>query len=137
MISAATVRMTTCRKVKPNKIESLRSTFAGTRARIGASASRRAIGAHPLLSGRVRPGGDGRVLEWGGGGPGGGCGGGLGGRGGGNGAGGSPAGGDGTRRGRLRRAAERGGGGRPRRCGEGRVGGRGVAEARRAGGGRD
>src|SRR5256885_2365802 len=49
MISAATVRMTTCRKVKPNKIESLRSTSAGTRARIGASRSRRPISDHPFL----------------------------------------------------------------------------------------
>src|SRR6266540_4094116 len=59
MISPATVRMTTCRNVKPNKIESLRSTFAGTRARIGASVSRRAISPHPFPSGRVRRGGDG------------------------------------------------------------------------------
>src|SRR6266508_4586591 len=59
MIRAATVRMTTCRNVKPNKIESWRSTFAGTRARIGASVSRRTIGDHPFRSGRVRRGGDG------------------------------------------------------------------------------
>src|SRR6266508_2776933 len=59
MISPATVRMTTCRNVKPNKIESLRSTFAGTRARIGASVSRRAISDHPFRSGRVRRGGGG------------------------------------------------------------------------------
>src|SRR6266511_1803821 len=59
MINPATVRMMTCRKVKPNKIESLRSTFAGTRARIGASVSRRAISPHPFPSGRVRRGGDG------------------------------------------------------------------------------
>src|SRR5437773_8433275 len=59
MISPATVRITTCRNVKPNKIESLRSTFAGTRARIGASLSRRAISSHPFPSGRVRRGGDG------------------------------------------------------------------------------
>src|SRR5436309_11521311 len=59
MIRAATVRMTTCRNVKPNKIESWRSTFAGTRARIGASVSRRAIGDHPFRSGRGRRGGDG------------------------------------------------------------------------------
>src|SRR5437762_2620414 len=59
MIRPATVRMTTCRKVKPNRMESLRSTFAGTRARIGASVSRRAIGDHPFRSGRVRRGGDG------------------------------------------------------------------------------
>src|SRR6266511_1132232 len=59
MINPATVRMMTCRKVKPNKIESLRSTFAGTRARIGASVSRRAISPHPFRSGRVRRGGDG------------------------------------------------------------------------------
>src|SRR5436305_10110379 len=59
MIRAATVRMTTCRNVKPNKIESWRSTFAGTRARIGASVSRRAIGDHPFRSGRVRGGGTG------------------------------------------------------------------------------
>src|SRR5947199_4879333 len=58
MIRAATVRMTTCRKVKPNKIESLRSTFAGTRTRIGASVSRRAISPHPFRSGRGRRGGD-------------------------------------------------------------------------------
>src|SRR6266498_1165119 len=59
MIRPATVRMTTCRKVKPNRMESLRSTFAGTRARIGASVSRRAISPHPFPSGRVRRGGDG------------------------------------------------------------------------------
>src|SRR6266536_2211329 len=59
MIRAATVRMTTCRNVKPNKIESWLSTFAGTRARIGASVSRRAIGDHLFRSGRVRRGGDG------------------------------------------------------------------------------
>src|SRR5206468_2178291 len=33
--------------------------FAGTRARIGASVSRRAISPHPFPSGRVRRGGDG------------------------------------------------------------------------------
>src|SRR6266516_1857752 len=62
MINPATVRITTCRKVKPNKIESLRSTFAGTRARIGAAVSRRAISPHPFRSGRVRRGGDGGTV---------------------------------------------------------------------------
>src|SRR5436309_545380 len=74
MIRAATVRMTTCRNVKPNKIESWRSTFAGTRARIGASVSRRTIGDHPFRSGRVRRGGDGETGGDGGGGDGGGAG---------------------------------------------------------------
>src|SRR2546423_682407 len=83
MISPATVRMTTCRKVKPNKIESWRSTFAGTRARIGASVSRRAIGDHLFRSGRVRRGGDGAGRGARAGAGGGGAGGGGGGAGGG------------------------------------------------------
>src|SRR5438067_533159 len=57
MISAATVRMTTCRKVKPNRMTSFFSTSAGIRARIGASLSRRAIGDHSFPRGRT--GGDG------------------------------------------------------------------------------
>src|SRR5947199_3163373 len=116
MIRAATVRMTTCRKVKPNKIESLRSTFAGTRARIGASLSRRAIGDHPFRSGRVRRGGDGGT---------GGDGAGRGARAGGDGAGARRAaadprgdGGDGgsTRRGRAGTAGTDRAGGEPARA---------------------
>src|SRR6266511_1388182 len=57
MISPATVRMTTCRKVKPNRMASFFSTSAGIRARIGASLSRRAIGDHSFPRGRG--GGDG------------------------------------------------------------------------------
>src|SRR5947199_9247703 len=57
MISVATVRMTTCRKVKPNRMTSFFSTSAGIRARSGASLSRRAIGDHSLPWGRA--GGDG------------------------------------------------------------------------------
>src|SRR2546429_8880028 len=57
MISPATVRMTTCRKVKPNRMASFFSTSAGIRARIGASLSRRAIGDHSFPRGRA--GGDG------------------------------------------------------------------------------
>src|SRR5436190_24143227 len=57
MISAATVRMTTCRKVKPNRMASFVSTLGGIRARIGASLSRRAIGDQSFPRGRA--GGDG------------------------------------------------------------------------------
>src|SRR6184192_2459286 len=53
MIRAATVRMTTCRKVKPNRMTSFFSTSAGIRARSGASLSRRAIGDHSLPWGRA------------------------------------------------------------------------------------
>src|SRR5919202_868316 len=56
MISPATVRMTTCRKVQPNRMASFFSTSAGIRARIGASLSRRAI-AYSFPRGRA--GGDG------------------------------------------------------------------------------
>src|SRR5213080_3557582 len=60
MIRAATVRMTTCRKVKPNRMASFFSTSAGGRARIGASLSRRAIGDHSSeTTRRGRRGGDG------------------------------------------------------------------------------
>src|SRR5439155_13109025 len=60
MISPATVRMTTCRKVKPNRMASFFSTSAGGRARIGASLSRRAIDAHSSeTTRRERRGGDG------------------------------------------------------------------------------
>src|SRR2546429_97602 len=99
MIRPAMVRMTTCRNVKPNKIESWRSTFAGTRARIGASLSRRAIGDHPFRSGRGRRGGGGGAGGGGAGGrgarwrPGGGWGGGGGRRGGGGPGRGAPRGG--------------------------------------------
>src|SRR5438477_6236313 len=60
MISPATVRMTTCRKVKPNRMTSFFSTLAGIRARIGASLSRRAIDDHSSeTTRRARRGGDG------------------------------------------------------------------------------
>src|SRR5436305_1221293 len=60
MINPATVRITTCRNVKPNRMASFFSTFAGIRARIGASLSRRAIGGHSFPRGRAgRAGGTG------------------------------------------------------------------------------
>src|SRR5918911_765095 len=59
MISPATVRMTTCRNVAPNRMASFFSTSAGIRARIGASLSRRAIGDHSFPRGRASGGGGG------------------------------------------------------------------------------
>src|SRR5256885_1009548 len=120
MISPATVRMTTCRKVKPNKIESWRSTFAGTRARIGASVSRRAISPHPFPSGRVRRGGDGGT---------GGDGAGRGAR-----AGGGGGGGAGARRARAGPPGGGGGRGGAPRAGGGGGGGGGCGTAAGRGG---
>src|SRR5436190_11814779 len=57
MSNPAMVRTASCRKVKPNRMASLRSTSAGTRARIGGSASRRDISAH--LSAGDGPAGNG------------------------------------------------------------------------------
>src|SRR5438045_2306067 len=57
MISPATVRTTTCRNVKPNRMTSFFSTLAGIRARIGASLSRRTIGDQSFPRGRAGRGG--------------------------------------------------------------------------------